>query len=513
MRERRALASALFLSGAGEVVDFLLPLFAGAAIGASPSTIGLLLAVELAVSLVVRPLAGSLADRFERRNLAALGALLYALACVGYSLAENLFVAYVAAGASGVGGALLWVSLRALVAERLAEDSSVFARLVAAEETGGWVIFVPAVFLISALDYRGVFLGLAACCLVGAVLLASAPRSPGPAAAIDDAARHGAGSPRLVRRLLPMLAAVTVTMVAEGAISLLLLLHLQREFALEPLQIAMVFLPGAIAMGALPPHLHQLVRRYGRTRMLALASVSSAGFAASLAWAPNPLIIAVCWVLAAVAWAVVIPIQQAVIAEASGHTHLGRGMGWFESAELCGALIGVLAAGIVYELGSWEIACLAFAAIILSGAVIIPAAVRKLGVPNHPHDPVPTTPEQSDGHALPEFPDRQDSADAPTDATRSTRDELLASIGTHTLVLAAALAVGHLFIDGAELARVFSLPQLPEGPITVGSVVDWFQDRLRGTEFVVSALRIWVLLWIAHIIESGWKLLRPASRS
>lgn len=75
VRQERALSSAVYLSGAGEVVDFLLPLFAGAAMRLTPAQIGLLMAVELTVSLVMRPVAGSLADRFERRSLAAVGAL------------------------------------------------------------------------------------------------------------------------------------------------------------------------------------------------------------------------------------------------------------------------------------------------------------------------------------------------------------------------------------------------------------------------------------------------------
>lgn len=142
-------------------------------------------------------------------------------------------------------------------------------------------------------------------------------------------------------------------------------------------------------MGILPPHLHGLVRRCGRTRMLALASVASAGFAASLAFAPNPVVIGVCWVLAGAAWAVVFPVQQAVIAEASGQLRLGRGLGWYESAALAGGLVGTVAAGYLYEFGSWQIACLAAAAVILTGAVVVPAAVRALGVAQYPRTSEP----------------------------------------------------------------------------------------------------------------------------
>src|SRR5690625_789802 len=357
VRQERAFSSAIYLSGAGEVVDFLLPLFAGSAMGLTPAQIGVLMAVELVVSLAVRPLAGSLADLFERRGLAAAGALLYAVSCAGYAIAPGATVAYIAAIIGGIGGALAWIPLRAMVGERLDQDSGVFAKLVSAEETGGWLIFAPALFLISIVGYRGVFAALACCCVIGAVLLFAAPRTPSLASSNEgrpDTATTVQRS-RLLRRLSPMLLVVVLTMVAEAAISLLLILHLQHEFDLDPLEIGIVFLPGGIAMGLLPSYFHGVESRYGRTRVLALASVASAGFAVSLALAPTPAIIAVCWVLTGAAWAVVLPVQQAVIAEASGRSYLGRGLGWYESASLAGALIGSLAAGYLYELGTWQI--------------------------------------------------------------------------------------------------------------------------------------------------------------
>ena len=121
--------------------------------------------------------------------------------------------------------------------------------------------------------------------------------------------------------------------------------------------------------------------RFGRSRVLAGASVSSAIFALSLAWAPGPVAIAALWVLSGVAWAAVTPIQEAAVAEASGD-RAGRGMGLYESAAVTGALIGSLAAGVLYDTSSWEVACVVAAAVILSGAVIVPRAVRALGVPD-----------------------------------------------------------------------------------------------------------------------------------
>ena len=388
-RQKHTLAAATFLGGAGEAVDFLLPLFAGVGIGLSPSQIGLLLAAEVAASFITRPIAGSLADRFERRNIAALGAALYGVSCVGYAMTPGIIGAYFAAVVGGIGGALLWVALRAIISERLVGDSGVFAKLAVAEETGSWAVFVPILLLVGVLDYEVVFIVLAGLSSIGSIALLTAPRlSPRKAGECADSGQgvipdSETGRP-LVKRLSPMLVTVALTMTAEGLISLLLLLHLHQEFALAPWQIGLVFLPGGIAMGVLPPFLHGLVRRYGRSKVLAAASVASAGFAFSLAFAPNPVVIAICWILAGAAWAVVIPEHQAVIAEASGENRLGRGLGWYESAALAGALLGTACAGIIYEVGSWGIACLVASAVILTGAFLVPAALRTLGVAQYP---------------------------------------------------------------------------------------------------------------------------------
>lgn len=409
-----------------------------------------------------------------------------------------------------------------MVGEQLNEDSGVFAKLVAAEETGGWLIFAPTLFLISVLGHRGVFAALAGCCVIGAMILFTAARTP-PLASSSDAGPDSdtdAYRPRLLRRLSPMLVAVVLTMVAEAAISLLLILHLQHEFKLDPLEIGLVFLPGGIIMGLLPSYLHGVESRYGRTRVLALASLASAGFAVSLAFAPTPAIIAMCWVLTGAAWAVVLPVQQAVIAEATGYTHLGRGLGWYESASLTGALIGSLAAGYLYELGTWQLACLVAAAVILSGAVIMPTAVRALNVEQYPREP---TPLEEDNDEADEPHEEEEDEDEP----EPTHGELASSFGWHTTVLTGAIVVAHLFIDTAHFTQLFSLPSVPSDPLRVdasgdwtreprlwfqqvgswaGQLGHWIRDYLRDTGAIATALQIWIVIWAMDLIDTLWKL-------
>ncbi len=517
-REERTLLAASLTNGPYELVDFVLPLFAGAALGASATEVGLLAAAEMAVSMLARPVAGVLADRVERLRVAAVGAVLYAASLGGYALAGSITVAYAAAVLGGAGGALFFVAVRATVGERLAEDSTVYPRLLSSEETGSWIAFVGGLTLIGAIDYRGVFLlGALSCAVAAGVLLTGPPRPPRSAPG-DGAPPGRPGLGAVGRRLRPMLGAVVVTMAAEAAVALLLLLHLQRGFGLDVVSIALVFLPGAIVMSVLPPHLHRLVLRHGRARVLAVASVSSAVFAAGLAFAPNPLVLAGLWILSGAAWAAVIPIQQAVVAEASGAT-VGRGMGLYESAVLLGSLVGALAAGLLYDGSSWGVACAVLAALILSGAVVVPRAVRAVGVPDVPEETPPPEPVRPALLAEPglqggapvsssvsssvsastapatERAQAPDPAEPPVESPVESPRALLRDLATH----AAAYAVAQLVLAVIGLSWLLDL------------VTGRDPDHQGWENLLHSGGRIWTVVLAVDVVWTAWKVYRRRS--
>ena len=95
-------AAAAALGGSAELVDFLIPLWAGIELGLGSAAIGMLIAVELTVSVAARPLAGRLADTFTRTRIAAAGAFLYALSCLGYAMAGSWLLA-LGSGSGGCG--------------------------------------------------------------------------------------------------------------------------------------------------------------------------------------------------------------------------------------------------------------------------------------------------------------------------------------------------------------------------------------------------------------------------
>ena len=405
-RERSALFAAGFTYGPAELIDFLIPLWAGIALGADASQVGLLIAAELLVSVLVRPLAGRWADTRERRTLAGIGAVIYGLSCCGYAVADSLPMAFAAAVVGGIGGAILWVSLRAIVSERLAVDSSVFARFLSVQSTGSWIAFVAGLMLLGQTNlFAPVLAACGAACLIGAAALFTSPARAlnGADTASDTGADTGTdtgtggpggqvtGSRAVARLVRPMLIASATTTVAEAAVSILLLLHLQRGFGLGVIEAAYVFLPGAIAMMVLPPVLHKLVLRIGRRRAVMAASVFSAVFAVSLAQVDSPVLISILWILSGVAFAVLMPIEQAVVAEAAPNS-VGTAMGIYTAVGLLSAAAGAIAAGALYEFSSWQAACLVSGALILSGAVLGPWAIRRLGVNNIPADASPVVP-------------------------------------------------------------------------------------------------------------------------
>ena len=533
-RERRTLDSAILTSGTEQVVDFVLPLFAGAVLGLSAWETGLLIAASDLMAFLIRPMAGVVVDRADRAVVAALGAGALAVGCGLYALATGLPLALIAAAVTGGAGAFLWVAIRAIIGERLHADSSVFAKLVEAEETGGWLVLVPAVVLLSVAGYRWVFVGIALCCLVAAGELFRDRRQDLSA---DDAALAGADLSSvslrgLGRSLRPMLLVIVVTMTAEAAVSLLLILHLQRGFGLGAVEVAYVFLPGAIAMSALPTFLHRVVVRLGRRAMLMLGSLASALFALGLAFAPSPPWIAALWVLSAVAWSVVIPVQQAVIAEAAGRAHLGRGLSLYEAACLAGAFLGSLAAGLLYESGGLFLVCIVCAIVISSGAALIPAAVSRLGVANYPEPvPEPASAESSDlsesskvetsmnenlrdvqgENANSENSEDSDPANSNSEANapkpQKSRRELLTDLAAHSGLLAVALLIAWAAVPGFVLSAILGVGG--GTPNIIAAVRGLFDGASDFSTVVLAALRIWFVVYVIDVIWTAWKVAEP----
>ncbi|MDJ1136550.1 MFS transporter [Streptomyces iconiensis] len=427
---KRVLSAATLASAPSEVLDFLLPLWAGSSLGASATVIGALIAVESVLSLVVRPLAGRASDRFDPRHVAAAGAVLYAASFAGYALATGYPVAFAAAALGGCGGALFWVGLRTWVGSRTASEgdglrSSGYGKLLTAEGEGAFVGYLVAFALLDQGGYVLLFWVGAAACATAAVLLGlhgertrarQGPEAgPGAEAGTEPGAEPGTGAdtepgagpdaeakpevdagpwPLDRRRLRPLMGVSALTAAAEAGVWMLLLLRLQEDLGMEPVEIAMVFAPGFIVFILVPEHAHHVTERLGRTRTMVLAFTAAALFAGGLAVAATPVVIACLWALAAACYAAQIPVEQATIAAASGGS-VGRGMGLYESARLVGVMAGPLLMGGLYQAVGWAAACGLAAVLSLAGALAVPRALRATGLPEPAGTPPVEAPHEA----------------------------------------------------------------------------------------------------------------------
>lgn len=281
-------------------------------------------------------------------------------------------MAFAAAVVGGVAGPLFWISLRAIAAEYLADDSGSFAGLMSAEALGSWIVWGPAMVLLGAFGYPAVFIGRAVAAVAAGTRLMLTPKEPPIVQAVPSDGIRGHA-----RRLAPLMTIGGFVTAAEAGVGLALLLQLQ-DAGLEVWQIALVYLPGGITLTILPRLLHGLVERWGRRPAHVAASLATAASTAVLALSPPVLFKAALWIIVSASLAVLYPLQKTLVAEASGH-RVARGMSLQANADTIGAAVGVIVVGAIVDDGRWTPAFIVCAVIILGGAALAPRVVEHTG--------------------------------------------------------------------------------------------------------------------------------------
>ncbi|KSU65515.1 MFS transporter [Arthrobacter sp. NIO-1057] len=352
------------LAGLGELLEFVLPLWAASRLGLEPGLIGAILAIELTVAFCLRPVSGRLADRFDRAVLAGLGAFGFAGGLVILALAGNVVPVFVAAALMGAGSAFFWVPLRAIVAESENPKRS-FASLTEAEGTGIWVVYVIALSLLPLLDYSGVYAAAAAVALGLAVYLGTAGRSRKSAATAPHVTRAEVDRERPLGRgqATRLTSFIVLVALVEAAASVYLLLRFQREFELELMQIIWFYLPGLIVYSVVPQMGAALSERAGQRTTVVISLLLSVSGVVLVTLAPQTWMLSVGWALLCWSWGWLDPLQQTTSIRVFPGG-FGRSMGRYESAGLAGGAVGSLVGGIAFE--SDSIMAVALAAVVVS---------------------------------------------------------------------------------------------------------------------------------------------------
>ncbi|SFS65877.1 MFS transporter [Saccharopolyspora flava] len=370
-REERVLHSAAFASGPMEVLDFLLPLYAGAVLAAAPGQAGALVAVCALAALLTRPLSGHLADRVNELLVAAAGAVLHAAALAGFALSIGLPAAFAMAALTGVGSGLFWVGVRSWIGARAGDDDGRgFGRLLSFEGTGQLIAYIICFTMLEDLGYPAVFALGAASALIAAAMLGFTARGgdPRPPAPSD---------PVSTRDLLPFLGICGVTAALEAAMGLLLLLHLQTAHHYGPYAIASALAPGFIAFILVPNIAHRVLTRIGKRTAVMAALLASALVTGVLAAAPEPWVLSVVWIFAAAALGIAVPAEQSAISERAG-ARIATRLSHYESAQLAGVAAGTAAIGALYQAAGIAVSGAVAAVALAITAAAVPVAWRSL---------------------------------------------------------------------------------------------------------------------------------------
>lgn len=365
--DRRLLLAVAGADGVLEVVDFLLPLWAGAALGASAAVAGALLATQAAASLIARPWAARVVDRAARGAVAGGAALLMALAMVGYAVAASTVVAVAAAAATGVGMAFFHTAVLAHVAD-LDPSPRGYGRLLSFESRGALIAFTVVFLVLDQVDYVVLFLGFAAVFAIAFTLIRIARL---PAGAEGSATARPPA--RLTRTLLPVAGLVLVTTAARALLLLLVLLRLQRHFGLSVRDVGLVMAPGFLVFVAASTLAHRLTARLGRRWTLVVMLLLTGLTAAVLPAADSVVGLALGWTAAAAGFAVSIPVERSLIATMSG-ARAGHGFGIQGAAAVGGAVVGSSVAGVLYGATGWAVACAVTVVVVLVALAIVPTA-------------------------------------------------------------------------------------------------------------------------------------------
>ncbi|MFB9568608.1 MFS transporter [Saccharopolyspora hordei] len=461
-RAERVLYSTAFASGPMEVLEFLLPLYSGAVLGASPAEVGALVAVCSIAALVTRPVSGALADRTDKLAVAALGALLHAGALLGFALSGGLLPAFAMAALSGVGGAFFWVGVRSWTgAQSGSDDARGFGRLLSFEGTGALVAYVLCFVALEDLGYPAVFALGAGSALVAAVLLGSTVRGADRGASADEPLPEDRTA---VRTLLPFLGVCGVTAALEAGMALVLIMHLQLEHHYGPYQIASVLAPGFIAFIAVPSVAHHVLARLGGRTAVVLSLLASALVTAVLATSPEPWVLGLVWILSAGALGIALPAEQAAVAGGAG-ARVGRRISYYESAQLAGVAVGTGAVGVLYERAGIALTGAAAAVALELSAAAVPLAWRALTPTAPTEDPASRTVDRAH--------------------SRTRRREWYWHTG--------AFVAGHVvlwLLGSSSLAAEFGAP-------------------LDGPEWLTAVGRIWVVVYLVDTVGALFRTLFP----
>ncbi len=337
-------------------------------LGGTHSDLGVVMGLFSLTSLLMRPVAGALSDRFGSKAVLALGAGGMGLVNLAYLPTASVAGAMVVRSLHGLGWGVFSVAGSTMAAEitppgRRGEALSLFGMM------GGLGLALGPVIgdAVGAGDES--FLLAAAAGIVSLALTLAIPL-PG-----SDAERSRQGRTSLFTRGALLPAAVTLTFMATyGAVfTFVPVLTQQRGMG----GAGWFFTPYALGMVLSRTFTGRLSDRYGRTRLIAPGMVLAACGLALLGASDDRIALAAAALLYSGAFAAVQPICLAWATDRSRPEDRGAGIATALAAQDLGISLGSFAAGLVADAAGLGFLFSAAVAVALGGFVLVVAAARR----------------------------------------------------------------------------------------------------------------------------------------
>jgi len=334
-------------------IAFMLPIY-GKNLDASAMSVGGLFSIVTASTLIFRPFVGRALDQFGRKKFFITGLLLNMGAMIAFMYAGTLPYLYLARFIQGFAFLFLTISLVTMVADMSSNADRGKAMGIRLEkETQGRII---GIFL--GLSFFGFFSAifawrLAFICFAIMTVVAiwlswrRIPETQPSAISVDGGDDEDRQSVPI--QLIKLMVVVFVIGITFSMLMPISLVFMQDRFTTDIGTLALVFLPGGMALGFLSSRLGKLSDRFGRITMMFLGFILTGLSFLFVPLAPSMISLAGIFFLIHIGWATVDPAQSALVADIVDKEHQGKSYGWYDFSRSLGLTTGPLLGGWLYD--------------------------------------------------------------------------------------------------------------------------------------------------------------------